>query len=252
MFMKKQKYFIAFLFFIIICSISIIFYWKTGVNAVIKTYNSENHYATLVFNGIEYYSLKSYPRYITNDQESIQTSFSVEEFYPYQLLEVNRVAIEELFDRLPTLKNGYHYYTNEKYYIFENDSKVIPSIIFEKNTLPGGPSDGWYYVSKDFKFDMPTIEDDGIVAFVVYDNSWNEIKKITDEVQIKNIVQNIKFTSDLSTILNISEANWKLYAVYLNCPFSQAIAVSNQGTVSVNESIRQSGDSSMIDDVLKS
>lgn len=214
------------MFLFVSCIILLACKLNFGVNAVSKSYTTETQNAILTYNGKKYYNLQDFHKYITSESQTIQSPYSIQDFYPYELLETDRVHLKDFLDTLPKLETGY-YYADKHYYIFKNDAKDFPHIIFEENTFPGGPSDGWYYIAEDFDFVMPNIQKDEIIAFVIYDDSWNEIQRITDKAQIKDITQGILNKTDISPTLNNAGDCWRLYGVYSNCPFSQIIAMQS-------------------------
>ncbi len=199
-----------------------------GISAIQKTY-TENADVILTFNGIKYYRLD----YWAAQGKNVPLSYY--DFYPYVLLEIQMENLQEHVDVLPTLEEYQYYFIAPKdtYYVFSSDSQKQPTLIFEKNRSIGGPSDGWYYFSKDFSFDMPTVEEDTVKEFLVLDDANQEIKRIRDTVQIQHLVDCCiqKENVIMSELLEMTQKSWTLYAVFANFPFAQKVATGNKTDV---------------------
>lgn len=224
--MKKKL--LSILFICLAVSIAVISFTiydsVTGIMIIEKNYTQDVRgafTATLTYNSQTYY----YAQIVDTEDPKIIHNFWLD-FFPYDLLSMRRIPLNDCVSSLPSLDNGAHYRKISKnYYIFENDSTEHPIVIFEKNTSAAGPSDGWYYFLEGYDFIFPILNKNEVEKFILLDSHFSRIiAEIDDKTQIRNVITFIEEKRDLIGFLRqYADESVYMYAVYKDTPWVQRI-----------------------------
>ncbi len=211
------------------------------INAIHEKSASDTDISTIVYNGQEYYELYE----LSASRKDFNIPSDIYEFGDYIQFSSDRVDLEHFLDLLPPLESKNYSLPRNKFFVYKNDRKDHPTVIFKRDYGAGGPSDGWYYFIEGFDFQMPEIGKNTVSEIVLTDDIGNAVYSINNTDQVEPILSAILKREDIFPILqDCTEKQWVyLYVYYADFPFAQGIgwsdgqifkyreAEENQGTV---------------------
>lgn len=197
-----------------------------------KSYNDNPIETTLYYNGKKYYELGNLSDYYASQGKKIPNS--INNFGVYNLFVNERMDLSEYTAYL--FPDDSRWIEHNTYYIYKNDSKEHPIVIFEKNNMPLGPSDGWYYFSEDFEFQMPTVRTDLVYEILLTNDTSNILWSTNHTEEIKQIISALQKSENICCVLNnYTNVPWKfLYVRYSNNPFVENIGWQDNGCFILN------------------
>lgn len=196
-------------------------------NIVEKSYNDNPIGVTLNYNGKRYYELSDLSKYYFSQGKKLPNS--INNFGEYNLFINERMDLAEYTTTL--FPDDSRWIEHNTYYIYKNDSKEHPIVIFEKNNTALGPSDGWYYFSEDFNFYMPTLETDFVSEVLLTDDTSHILWSTNHSEEITKIISALQTKSNICSLLNEhTDTQWTfLFVRYPNFPFAECIGKQDNG-----------------------